>query len=52
MFDDLLNRIGPRIKRVDLWVACFNEEISPDVRIFGRILFRRDGRNVNVIRTY
>jgi hypothetical protein len=52
MFDDLLNRIGPRIKRVDLWVACFNEEISTEVRIFGRILFRRDGRNVNVIRTY
>ena len=52
MFDDLLNRIGPRIRRVDLWVACFNEEISTEVRIFGRILFRRDGRNVNVIGTY
>ena len=52
MFDELLNRVGPRIRRVDLWVACFNEKISTEVRIFGGILFRRDGRNVNVTGTY
>ena len=52
MFDELLNRVGSRIRRVDLWVACFNEKISTEVRIFRRILFRRNGRNVNVTGTY
>ena len=52
MFDELLNRVEPRIRRVDLWVACFNEKISTEVRIFGGILFRRNGRNVNVTGTY
>ena len=52
MFDELLNRVGPRIRRVDLWVACFNEKISTEVRIFGGILFRRNGRNVNLTGTY
>ena len=52
MFDELLNRVGPRIRRVDLWVACFNEKISTKVRIFGGILFRRNGHNVNVTGTY
>ena len=52
MFDELVNRVGPRIRRVDLWVACFNEKISTEVRIFGGILFRRNGRNVNVTGTY
>jgi hypothetical protein len=52
MFDELLNRVGPRIRRVDLWVACFNEKISTEVTIFGGILFRRNGRNVNVTGTY
>jgi hypothetical protein len=52
IFDELLNRVGPRIRRVDLWVACFNEKISTEVRIFGGILFRRNGRNVNVTGTY
>ena len=52
MFDELLNRVGPRIRRVDLWVACFNEKISTEVRIFGGILFRRNGRNVNMTGTY
>ena len=52
MFDELLNRVGSRIRRVDLWVACFNEKISTEVRIFGEILFRRNGRNVNVTGTY
>jgi hypothetical protein len=37
MFDELLNRVGPRIRRVDLWVACFNEKISTEVRIFGQV---------------
>ena len=50
--DELLNKVGPRIRRVDLWVACFNEKISTEVRIFGGILFRRNGRNVNVTGTY
>jgi hypothetical protein len=40
MFDELLNKVGPRIRRVDLWVACFNEKILTEVRIFGGILFR------------
>ena len=52
MFDELLNRIEPRIRRVELWVACFNEKISTEVRIFRRILLRRNGRNVNVTGTY
>jgi hypothetical protein len=52
VFDGLVNRVGPRIRRVDLWVACFNEKISTEVRIFGGILFKRNGRNVNVTRTY
>ena len=52
MFDELLNRVGPRIRRVDLWVACFNGKISTEVRIFRRILFRRNGRNVNLTGTY
>jgi hypothetical protein len=52
MFDELVNRVGPRIRRVDLWVACFNEKISTEVRIFGGILFRRNGCNVNVTGTY
>ena len=52
MFDELLNRVGPRNRRVDLWVACFNEKISTEVRIFGRILFRRNGLNVNVTGAY
>ena len=52
MFDELLNRVGPRIRRVDLWVACFNEKVSTEVRIFGGILFRRNGRNVNLTGTY
>jgi hypothetical protein len=52
MFDELLNRVGPRIRRVDLWVAFFNEKISTEVRIFDGILFRRNGRNVNVTGTY
>ena len=52
MFDELVNRVGPRIRRVDLWVACFNEKISTEVRIFGGILFRRNGLNVNVIGMY
>jgi hypothetical protein len=52
MFDELLNRVGSRIRRVDLWVACFNEKISTEVRIFGEILFRRNGRYVNVTGTY
>ena len=34
MFDELLNRVGLRIRRVDLWVACFNEKISTEVRYF------------------
>jgi hypothetical protein len=52
MFDELLNSVGPRIRRVDLWVACFNEKISTEVRIFGGILFRRNGSNVNVTGRY
>jgi hypothetical protein len=52
MFDELLNRVRPRIIRADLWVACFNEKISTEVRIFGRILFRRNRRNVNVTGAY
>ena len=52
MFDELLNRVGPRIRRVDLWVAFFNEKISTEVRIFDGILFRRNGRNVNLTGTY
>ena len=52
MFDELLNRVGLRIRRVDLWVACFNEKISTEVRIFGGILFRRNGSNVNVTGRY
>ena len=52
MFDELLNRVRPRIRRADLWVACVNEKISTEVRIFGGILFRRNGRNVNVTGTY
>ena len=54
MFDELLNRVGSRIRRVDLWVACFNEKISTEVRIFGEILFRRNGRcnrDRNVLRS-
>jgi hypothetical protein len=35
MFDELSNRVGFRNRRVDFWVACFNEKISTEVRIFG-----------------
>ena len=52
MFDELLNRVRPRIRRADLWVACVNEKILTEVRIFGRMLFRRNGRNVNVTGSY
>ena len=52
MFDELLNRLGLRIRRADLLVACFNEKISTEVSIFGRILLRRNGRNVNVTGAY
>ena len=48
--DELLNKVGPRIRRVDLWVACFNEKISTEVRIFGGIIFRRNGRNCSPLK--
>ena len=33
-FDELSNRVGFRNRRVDLWVACFNEKTSTEVRYF------------------